>query len=106
MTTTEKTYVATLVAFICAASQTPKGVKYFGETCRELGVSSRDVQACISRGPEFKITMYKALRDMSPADKKQAQQYLLKAALADGSDMAVFIMNEVFVVCDMFDAVI
>ena len=43
---------------------------------------------------------------MSPADKKQAQQYLLKAALADGSDMAAFIMNEVFVVCDMFDAVI
>lgn len=106
MTTTEKTYVAALVAFMCAASQNPKGIKYFGEAYRELGVSSRDVLACTSRGPGFKMTMYEALRDMSPSDKKQAQQYLLKAALADGSDMAAFIMNEVFVECDMFDAAI
>ncbi len=106
MTTTEKIYVTTLVAFLCAPSQSPKGVKFFADTRRELGVSSNDIQACTSRGPEFKATMYKTIRLMSPADKKQAQQYLLKAALADGSTMSALILNEVLMACDMFDHVI
>ncbi|MBQ6167517.1 MAG: hypothetical protein IJK41_08865 [Muribaculaceae bacterium] len=103
MTTTEKTYVATMVAFMCSASQSPSGSKFFSDTCRELGVSSQDVLNCTSRGPAFKETIYSALRSMSSNDKKQAQQYFIKAALADGSGLAAFIMNEICEECNMFD---
>lgn len=40
---------------------------------------------------------------MSSNDKKQAQQYFIKAALADGSGLAAFIMNEICEECNMFD---
>ena len=106
MTTTEKNYVATLVAFMCANSQTSKSVQCFGDTCRELGVSANDIQRCVSRGPSFKTTMYETLSMMSPSDKKQAQQYFVKAALADGSNLSAFILNEVLEECQMFDHVI
>ena len=106
MTTTEKTYVATLVAFMCAASENCKGANYFADTCQELGVSSQDVLICASRGTAFKDTMYSALRSMSACDKKQAQQYIVKAAIADGSGLAALILNEICEECDMFDLVL
>ena len=106
MTTTEKNYVATLVAFMCANSQTPKAAQCFGDVCRELGVSANDIQQCVSRGSSFKTTMYNTLRLMSPSDKKQAQQYFLRAVLADGSNLSAFIFNEVLTECNMFDHIV
>ena len=106
MTTTEKTYVATLVAFLCAISQNPKGIKYFSDTCRELGVSSHDVQNCTSQGPAFKDKIYASLRSLSANDKKLAQQYLINAALADGSDVAGLILYEIIQECNMIDHVL
>lgn len=106
MTTTEKTYVATLVAFICAASDSQKGTLYFTNTCRELGVSNQDVLNCTSRGPAFKETVYASLRSMPDYDKKQAQQYIIKAALAAGSTLAALIMKEIVEECNMIDHVL
>lgn len=106
MTTTEKTYVATFVAYLSGVYKTPQGLKVFADTCRELGVTSRDVQACISTEPAFKSTMYNTLRLMSLDDKKQARQYMVSAALADGSYVSAMILNEIFEECNMFDAVI
>lgn len=110
MTTTEKTYVATLVAQMCLASRSQKGIKYFINTCQELGVLSSDVISCqnnlMSKGLGFKETMYATLRSMLTYDKKQAQQYFIKAALVDGSDVACLILHEIFEECNMFDHVI
>ena len=50
--------------------------------------------------------MYDKLRLMSLEDKKLAQQYLVSAAIADGSLVSGLIMNEIFEECNMFDAVI
>ncbi len=50
--------------------------------------------------------MYETLSMMSPSDKKLAQQYFVKAALADGSNLSAFILNEVLEECQMFDHVI
>lgn len=107
MTTSEKTYVATLVAQMCLASRSQKGIKFFLNTCQELDVSTSDVLNCqkelISRGLAFKESIYSTLRSMSPFDKKQAQQYFIQAVLADGSDLAALIMNEICEECNMFD---
>lgn len=43
---------------------------------------------------------------MSLDDKKQARQYMVSAALADGSYVSAMILNEIFEECNMFDAVI
>ena len=43
---------------------------------------------------------------MSAYDKKQAQQYIVKAALADGSGLAARILNEICEECNMFDLVL
>ena len=93
-------------AYLSGVRKTPQGLKVLADTCRELGVSTRDIQACISREPAFKSTMYDKLRLMSLEDKKLAQQYLVSAAIADGSLVSGLIMNEIFEECNMFDAVI
>lgn len=43
---------------------------------------------------------------LNPEKKKEAQQYLLKAAMMSNSEHAFKTLNEILVKCNMFDAVI
>ena len=106
MTLTEKIYVATFSACLALQSKSSKGIACFNEICSSLNVTSDDVRKCMLGGEKMKEIMYQALKKLSSADKKVAQQYFAKAALVDCTQQTAGMLNEILEECNMFDAII